>query len=56
MAQAALLNAKIAGMVAENQWRAHRGESPAYVELDFDTVSAEYSMLTWNGAIKFFQE
>jgi hypothetical protein len=36
MAIAAELNCRVAGMVAENQFRAHRGEAPAYVEEDFE--------------------
>ncbi len=56
MAQAACLNAEIAGMVAENQWRAHRGESPAYSEQGFQQVLERYSILTWNGAIAFLRE
>lgn len=35
MSQVAMLNAQIAGMVAENQYREAIGESPAYNEADF---------------------
>lgn len=56
MGQAAMLNAILAGMVAENQWRAHRGESPAYDEADFQKVAADYSILSWNGALEFLRE
>ncbi len=35
LAMIAVLNATIAGMVAENMQRQHRGESMAYVQADF---------------------
>lgn len=35
IAQAAVLNARVAGMVAENQDRIRKGESLAYIEEDF---------------------
>jgi hypothetical protein len=38
ISQAAVLAGRIAGMVAENSMRAHRGEAPAYVEKDFEKV------------------
>lgn len=37
-AKSAELNARVAGMVAENTNREQRGESMAYTESDFDSV------------------
>ena len=38
VAMAAVLNAQVAGMVAENQWRSHRGEVIAYAEDAFSDL------------------
>lgn len=53
MAQVALFNARIAGMVAENQMRTHRGEAPAYVEGDF-VKAAEDSGIHHNAVVGIF--
>lgn len=56
IAQAAVFNAEIAGMVAENQWRTHRGEVIAYAE-DAFTKATETTgaLLTHNNCIEFFR-
>ena len=41
VAQAAILNARVQGMVAENMQRSHRGESMAYMEDHFVKVVDE---------------
>lgn len=41
--QAAELNARIAGMVAENMQRQHREQSMAFNQIDFENVLSEYS-------------
>jgi len=56
MAQAAMLSAEIAGMVAENQARSHRGESPAYTQIAFQEAESRYSILSWNGALEFLRD
>ena len=42
MGQAACLNARVAGMQAENAQRAHQGLAMAYVEADFVRVIDEH--------------
>lgn len=54
VAQAACANARVAAMVAENQMRAHRGESPAYVEDHFDMVANDYG-IHHNAVLTFFR-
>ena len=57
MAQAALLNARIAGMAAENMQRAHLGQSMAYGEDAFAAVAREYqSVLGHNAVLWLFQQ
>lgn len=56
MGQAAMLNAILAGMLSENQMRLHRGEAPAYTEEAFQRVIAEYSILSWNGALEYLRD
>ena len=54
MAQAAVLNAIIAGMQAENQMREHQGYVPAYVESHFqDAINA--SGCHHNAVLTLFQ-
>jgi hypothetical protein len=43
-AQAAACYGRIAGMQAENQVRAHKGEAPAYDEQAFANAVAEYTV------------
>ena len=52
-AQAAILNAQIAGMVSENMNRANRGEALAYTEDDF-TKLIDASCLGHNNVVGFF--
>lgn len=54
IAQAACASAAVAGMSAENQWRAHRGEAPAYTEAAFQEVPREYG-LHHNDVLALFQ-
>lgn len=42
MAQAAALNATVAGMIARNQLNALNGEPPTYLEVDFDNQVASF--------------
>ena len=54
-AQTALLNARIAGMTAENMQRAAIGNSMAYDEEYFVTVAREFeAVLGHNAAITLF--
>lgn len=53
MGQAACLMARVFGMHAENMQRQHRGESMAYVEVDFDNAIAA-SHCHYNAAIALF--
>ena len=53
LAEAASCNAEIAGMQAENQWRAHRGEAPAYVAADFEGVRLSHQHLNSGSAARF---
>lgn len=55
IAQAAALNARIAGMVAENQWRLHVGQAMAYNEVDFQLATKEYCV-EHNDVIGLFQK
>jgi hypothetical protein len=55
VAQAAMLNARIAGMEAENRGREHRGEAPAYVQIAFEQVIGEFSVLDYNNCIAYLQ-
>lgn len=56
-AQAALLNCRIAGMVAENMQRGAVGQSMAYVEHHFVDVEREFEgTLGHNAALRFFDE
>lgn len=52
--QAAELNARIAGMVAENKQREHLGQSMAFTQEHFESVIREYD-LGYNGLLTFFQ-
>lgn len=57
IAQAALLNAEIAGMMAENQAAIATGERPPFTLGDFRQVIAEQGgALGWNAVITFFGE
>lgn len=42
MAQAAALNATVAGMIARNQYNVLNGEPPSYLEADFDQQIAAF--------------
>lgn len=55
VAQAALVNAKIAGMQAENQRRIAIGYDNPYTEKDFE-AAANHHVLGWNAVIEFFRE
>lgn len=56
-AQAALLNAEIAGMQAENQHRLSRGETIAYGEDGFHEAFKRYEgVLGHNAVISFFHD
>lgn len=54
-ARAAELNARVAGMVAENQLRQQRGESIAYGEAEFSAMLDDYQF-GYNDLIKFFEQ
>lgn len=56
IAEAASCNAEIAGMQAENQWRAHRGEAPAYVAADFEGVRLSHANLNSGNAARFIYQ
>lgn len=55
-AQTAMLNARIAGMVAENMQRDAVGNSMAYHQADFEAVIREYSQLEHNPLVSFLSE
>lgn len=55
MAQAASLMAEVAGMQAENQMRAHRGEALAYPEQAF-ADAVEHHVVGHNEVVLFFRE
>lgn len=55
VAQAALLNTRVAGMEAENQQRQYRGLAPAYGEDAFISLEREFeSTLGHNAVLLFF--
>lgn len=57
VAQAALFNARVAGMQAENQHRLSCGEPVAYADDEFQRVIAEgEGVLGHNAVCIFFQE
>lgn len=56
-AQAAMLNAEITAMVAENMERQALGRSMAYTEKQFDAVIRRYEgVLGHNAVVTFFLE
>lgn len=55
MAQAALLNARIEGLKATNEYRARRGESQAYDESAFTEIEREFSCLEYNNCLSFLR-
>ncbi len=55
MAQAACLNAEVAGMVAENTYREMRGETIAFGEDAFQEV-IDKSVCNHNAAISFLRD
>lgn len=56
-AQVAMLNARVAGMVAENQMRLARGETIAYADDSFAVLEREYEgTLSHNAITSFFRE
>ena len=54
VAQAACANARIAGMVAENQHRLSLGQSIAYDEAAFTAIETEY-MIGHNAVIEYLR-
>lgn len=54
VAQAAVLNARVAGMHAENMMRVHRGENIAYAEEAFEKEISS-SVCNWNSAIDYLR-
>ena len=56
VAQAAMLNAEIAGMQAENQWRANCGHSPAYDGTAFQFVIERYGCLDCNSVLAYLRD
>ena len=54
MARAAELNAKVAGMAAENAQRAISGDSPAFIQDDFDR-EIEHTGCHWNSICELIQ-
>lgn len=55
MSQAAMLNAEIAGMQAENAYWAHIGQGPRYMEQDFRNAMARYA-IGCNDVLTLFQQ
>ncbi len=55
LSQTALLNAEVAGMLAENDYRLHRGETVAYRDEDFEEVRQKYQ-LGYNAVQQIFRE
>lgn len=55
MAQAACLNAEVAGMVAENTFREMRGETIAFVQNDFLAI-INSSICHHNAAVSFLRD
>lgn len=55
IARAAMLNAEIAGMQAENLSRANRGLSPAYDEALFQGMISNYSDLYHNNLLTYLR-
>lgn len=55
VSQSAVLNARIAGMQAENQQRIHRGESLAYAEDAFNK-EIDASICNWNSALDYLRD
>ena len=57
VAQAAMLNCRVAGMVAENMQRAAIGASMAYVEDAFAALAQEFDgLLGYNAAFAFLRD
>ena len=54
VAQAALFNARVAGMVAENQYRTSRGLMVAYGEDAFASLEREFSAVLGHNAVVLF--
>lgn len=55
-AQTAMLNAEIAGMVAENMQRQAVGASMAFHFDDFQKVADKYAQLHYNPLLSYLQE
>ncbi len=56
-AQTALLNCEVAGMVAQNQWMAHVGGTPAYDEPAFLAKFREYeNVIGYNAVVDLFRD
>jgi len=55
-ARVAMLNAEIAGMVAENMQRAAIGDSMAYTEASFTRLMDSYGDLYHNALIDYFRD
>lgn len=56
IAQAAILNARIATMQASNLERADVGMAPAYGEQQFTSVQMEFPHLEYNNALAWLRE
>lgn len=54
VAQAALLNARVAGMTAENQYRSSRGLTIAYGEDAFVSLEREFEGTLGHNAVLLF--
>lgn len=56
MARAAHMNARIAGMTAENQRDVSRGLTPRFQQGDFSALEIEFADLTHSALIGFFHD
>ena len=56
-AQTALLNCRVAGMIAENQQRQALGQSMAFTDQDFFAVEREFEpVIGFNAIVKLYKE
>lgn len=56
IAQTAMLNCRVQGMMAENAYRVSNGQSPAYCEDAFAALERQYEVvLGYNELLKLFQ-
>lgn len=57
LSQVAMMNARIAGMQAENNQRIHLQQAMAYIEADFAAVEREYATtLGYNAVLLYFRD